>query len=220
MDEYVFSALELERLRRASDITEIEMLMAKFVELLSKMRPADTFELFDKENSEISIEIAESGGYDGPAQVKKFLDAYDAYMSDPSDKRGWMELQSICNPTVMVNEAHSSALGYWTIIAPCAKWAVPYPCDQEKLTAHWSCGKYFCEFINTDSGWKIKTLKLVWFLRSPFEYGWMRQADCWHMPPMLGLKPNREPDYYNVYNADYGCASGGIEWGPYLPKEF
>ena len=33
-----------------------------------------------------------------------------------------------------------------------------------------------------------------------------------------GMKPDRAPDYTNVYNADYGCASGGIEWGPYVPE--
>lgn len=219
-NEYVFTEQELERLRRASDITEIQMLMAKYVELMSRMHAADTFELFDKENPEVSIELAESGGYDGPQHVKEFLDAYDAYLRDPSDKRGWMELQTLCNPTVMVKKDHSRAVGYWTIVAPSCKWAMPYPCDQEKLTAHWGCGKYYCEFIHTSEGWKLLKLRLVWFLRSPFEYGWMRQADCVHMPPLQGLRPDREPDYQNVYNADYSCASGGIEWGPYLPDEY
>ena len=112
---------QLERLRRASDITEIQMLMAKYVEYMSKMRAADAYTLFAQNNENISIELAECGGYDGSAHVKAFLDAYDAYLSDPRDKRGWMELQTICNPTVLVSDDHSRAMGYWTILAPSSR---------------------------------------------------------------------------------------------------
>ena len=69
---------QLERLRRASDITEIQMLMAKYVEYMSKMRAADAYTLFAQNNENISIELAQSGGYDGSAHVKAFLDPYDA----------------------------------------------------------------------------------------------------------------------------------------------
>lgn len=216
--EYTFTEKQLERLRRASDITEIQMLMAKYVDCMSKMRAKDAWTLFAQKNENVSIELAESGGYDGPQHVLQLLEAYDEYLRDPSDKRGWMELQNICNPTVMVSDDHTRAMGYWTILAPSSKWAMPYPCDQEKLTALWGCGKYIVEFVREGEHWAILRLKLVWFLRSPFEFGWMKQADCVHMPPLQGLKPDREPEYYNVYNADYGCASGGIEWGPYLPE--
>lgn len=218
MAEVKFTEKQLERLRRASDITEIQMLMAKYVDCISKMHAADAFSLFDDKDKNCSIEIAECGGYDGPDHVKTFLDAYDAYLADGSDKRGWMEIQNICNPCVMISEDHKRALGYWTILAPSAKWAMPYPCDREKLTAHWGCGKYVCEFKKVGDSWKILKLRLVWFLRSEFVMGWCKQPDCVHMPPFQGLVPDREPDYYNVYNADYGCASGGLEWGPYLPE--
>ena len=109
-------------------------------------------------------------------------------------------------------------MGTWALLAPSAKWAMPYPCDQEKLTAFWGCGKYYVHFIKTEKGWKIQKLQLIWYLRSPFELGWMKQPDCVHMPVLPGMKPDRAPDYTNVYNADYGCASGGIEWGPYVPE--
>lgn len=39
--EYTFTEKQLERLRRASDITEIQMLMAKYVDCMSKMRAKD-----------------------------------------------------------------------------------------------------------------------------------------------------------------------------------
>ncbi len=212
---------QLKRLRRASDITEIQMLMAKYIELMSRMEATRIYpELFAVDDQEVSIELGECGGFDGPDHVQAFLNAYSAYLADPSDKRGRMILENLCNPTVMVKEDRSRAIGYWTILAPAVGLGVPYPCDQEKLTAYWGCGKYFVEFVNTDQGWKILKLRQVWYLRSPFGSGWTTQADCIHMPVLTGIAPDREPDYYNVYSADYSCSSGGIEWGPYLPSEY
>lgn len=173
--EYTFTEKQLERLRRASDITEIQMLMAKYVDCMSQMRAKDAWRLFAQKNENVSIELAESGGYDGPQHVLQFLEAYDGYLRDPSDKRGWMELQNICNPTVIVSDDHTRAMGYWTILAPSSKWALPYPCDQEKLTALWGCGKYIVEFVREEETWKILRLKLVWFLRSPVRI-WMDEA--------------------------------------------
>ena len=210
---------QLMRLRRAADITEIQNLMARLVEAFSRMDVSRVYEdLFAVGDPEVSIELAESGGYDGPEHVQAFLNAYDAYLSYPKDKRGWMELQNICNPTVIRSEDGQRAVGTWALLAPSAKWAMPYPCDQEKLTAFWGCGKYYVHFIKTEKGWKIQKLQLIWYLRSPFELGWMKQPDCVHMPVLPGMKPDRAPDYTNVYNADYGCASGGIEWVPYVPE--
>ena len=60
--EYIFTEKQLERLRRASDITEIQMLMARYVDCMSKMRAKDVWTLFAQENDDVSIELAESGG--------------------------------------------------------------------------------------------------------------------------------------------------------------
>lgn len=207
------------KLQKAAAINDMQMLMAKYVELMSKMDAAGVFELFDKKNPDASIELAEMGGYDGPDHVKAFLDAYDKYMQDPSDKRGYMDLQTICNPYIKVSADGKKAVGTWSLFAPSSRWAMPYPCDTLKLSAFWHCGKYYVDFVNTDGGWKILKLQMISFLRSEFKTGWMTQADCSQMPVLPGMKPDRESSYYNVYNADYSCASGGIEWGPYLPDE-
>lgn len=105
---------QLMRLRRAADITEIQNLMARLVEAFSRMDVSRVYEdLFAVGDPEVSIELAESGGYDGPEHVQAFLNAYDAYLSYPKDKRGWMELQNICNPTVIRSEDGQRAVGTW-----------------------------------------------------------------------------------------------------------
>ena len=50
--EYTFTEKQLERLRRASDITEIQMLMAKYVDCMSKMRAKDAWTLFAQKKRE------------------------------------------------------------------------------------------------------------------------------------------------------------------------
>ena len=47
--EYIFTEKQLERLRRASDITEIQMLMARYVDCMSKMHAKDAWALFAQE---------------------------------------------------------------------------------------------------------------------------------------------------------------------------
>lgn len=207
------------KLQRASDITSIQMLMAQFVDCMSKMDVSGVFDrLFAHDDDRASIELFDSGEYRGEAHVRAFLDAYDAYLADPADKRGWMELQLLCTPYVKLNEDCTSALGTWSLFCPSAKYAMPYPCDQQKLTAIWISGKYICEFKKVEGAWKILKLRSTAYLRSPFEYGWDVQPDCTSMPVLPGVHPDG-PAREFLYNFDYGMGNAGIEWGPYLPED-
>lgn len=207
------------KLRRASDITAIQMLMARFSKRMSKMDVSDVFEeMYVHGTDDVSVEMFESGEYRGQEHVRAFFDALDAYYEDPSDKRGWMELQLLCTPYVKLAPDGERALGTWSLFCPSAKEATPYPCDEHKLTALWVSGKYICEFRKVDGEWKLLKLRMIAYLRSPFDIGWTRQADCYTMPVFPGLKPDGEPRSY-LYNMDYGMGNGGIEWGPYLPED-
>lgn len=206
------------KLQRAADITSIQMLMARYIDHMSKMSAADIFDkMFVKDSDDVSIELFDGGEYCGEEHVRAFLDAYDAYLADPSDKKGWMELQLLCTPYIKLSKDGTRAMGTWSLFSPSAKQATPYPCDIEKLTAIWVCGKYFCEFRKVDGSWKILKLRSIAYLRSAFELGWTRQADCISMPVLPGMKPDKPSRSY-LYNFDYGMGNGGIEWGPYMPE--
>ncbi len=207
------------KLQRAADITSIQMLMARYIDYMGKMDAADIFDnLFVEGDDEVSIELFDGGEYCGEAHVRAFLDAYDKYLADPTDKRGWMELQLLCTPYVKLTEDGEKAVGTWSLFCPSAKQAAPYPCDVQKLTAVWVGGKYICEFRKVDDRWKILKIRAIAYLRSAFELGWVRQADCLSAPVLPGMTPDHPSRSY-LYNFDYGMGNGGIEWGPYLPED-
>lgn len=217
--DIVLTEKQRKKLQKNADIKAIQMLMAKYVRRLSQMDVSGVFdELFDTENPDVSVEICDSGKYIGPEHVRAYYDAYDAYLADGSDKRGWMELEHLCTPYIMVNDAGDKAMATWSLLAPSAKMAAPSPGDVEKLTAYWFCGKYYCSFAKKADGWRISSLHKIAYIRSPFDIGWMLQGDCVFEPVLPGIKPDEPPTYF-TYNADYSCASGGLEWGPYMPEE-
>lgn len=210
---------QLAKLQHATDITHIQMLMANYVDYMSRMDAWGAYkDLFVHDSDESSIEYYESGEYRGDAQVQAFMKAYDAYLADPSDKRGWMEHQLICTPFIKIStDDGQRALGTWSLFIPSAKLAMEFPEMDEKLTAIWQCGKYFCEFQKVDGKWKILKLRAIAYLRAPFHAGWNVQADCAPMPYLAGITPDGPSRSY-LYNFDYTMGNGGIEWAPYLPE--
>lgn len=209
---------QMKKLQNAADINAIQVVMAQYVSCLSKMDASGIFDkLFAQNDPDVRLEIEESGAYVGPEHVRAFLTKLDEYFADASDKRGWMDLEHLCTPYIVINRDGTKARATWSLFAPESKWAMPNPGSTRELTALWFCGKYYCEFVKTDDGWKIEKLQKIAFLRSPFLLGWRRQPDCRRFPVFAGITPDCPPRYY-TYNADYVCASGGKEWGPYIPE--
>ena len=210
---------QLQKLRRAANVREIQQLMATYVDYMSRMDAMGAYEAcYAKGTDDVSVEFFEGGEYRGEEHTKQFFEAYDAYLADPSDKRGWMELQMLCTPYIKLAPDGERAMGTWSLWCPSAKQATPYPGDTQKLTAIWVSGKYFCEFRKIDGVWKILKLRSIAYLRSPFEIGWCKQPDCTSFPVLPGITPDGPSRQY-LYNFDYGMGNGGIEWGPYMPED-
>lgn len=211
------SEKELKKLQNAADITNIQMLMAKYVEYIAGMEPMRAFtELFAAEHEEVYVEIDECGGYIGK-KASAFMERYDAYLKDPSDKRGWMDMQNLTTPYVIVGQDGSRARGQWSVFNPQAKMATAYPDCVHRLTAIWCFSKYTAEFIRQENQWKILKLRLLSYVRAPLEQGWNIQPDCYRMPAELYLAPDTPPRT-SIYNTDCIYSGHGIyNWGPYLP---
>lgn len=214
------SEKEVARISRAADIREIQQLMARYVQYISQMNPLGAYEaLFDPDNPNVGVEINECGGYIGPESTQRFMEKYQAYMQDPTDKRGWMDIQEINTPLVVLSKDRNLAKGQWSIFSPQAKQATAYPGDQRKLTAIWCFGKFHCDFIRTESGWKILKLRELTFVRAPFDIGWNEQAECYNMPAELYVQPDTPPRT-SIYNTDAVYSGNGLfNWGPYMPAD-
>lgn len=211
---------QLKKLKKASDIMEIQMLMGRFISYLEQMDAVAIWEkLFVHNSEEVSVELGDYGGYKGREHVESFFKAYDAYLKNPTDKRGWMDFRNINTPYVVMGKDGTTAYGSWSCFAPQAKQAMPYPACVRTLTAIWNSSKYVCNFKLTDEGWKILNLREVVYIRSPYELGWVKQPDCIRGEPLDGMVP----DYVSrshIYHPDALYSPTGLyNWGPFPPEE-
>ena len=171
------------------------------------------------EHPEISIEITECGIFEGPEKVRLYIEGIQRYMDDPTDKRGWMAMQNLANPAVVVSPDGKRALGHWDILSPMAMQAASYPGDERRLTAFWFCGRYANEFVRIDGEWKILKLRLISFFKSPLEQGWIKQPDCIRFWANTGVKPTRVRDESTSYHSDAFYSGEGLyTLGTHLPK--
>lgn len=211
---------ELQRLKRAADITEIQMLMGRLVSYLEQMDAVSIWDkLFVHDGDGVSVEIGDYGIYKGAEHVESFFRAYDAYLKDPSDKRGWMDFRNLVTPYVVMGTSGDEAYGSWSCFAAQAKQALPYPACERTLTAIWNSSRYVCTFRRTDDGWRINTLREVVYIRSPFELGWVKQPDCIRSEPLSGVLPDGYSRPYTYHPDALYSPTGLYNWGPFPPDE-
>lgn len=208
-----------DQLTWAADVSEIKLLMARYVKNVHRMDYMSSFEtLMANTHPELRFEYMESGAYLGPEHVRTYMQALHDYMQSPQDKKGYMGLHHCMTPNILINDRGDRAYGHWNILSPWAMPATPYPCDRRTLTAMWFTGKYENEFIKLDGEWKLLKVHLIAYTRAPYELGWVRQADAMRIQTMHGITPDEPPRYY-TYHPDCMYSSANIyNWGPYLPE--
>lgn len=207
-------------LREAADITEIQQLIGQMVSYQDKMDIKSIWEkLFANKNPEVRLELGESGAYVGPEHVGAYFKHWDAFFQVPEGKRGWMDFQHLATPLIVVSKDGLKARGLWSFFCPQAKEAMPYGADERILTAMWVCGKLNCEFVREDGKWKILKYHQVFYLRTPYDLGWLKQADCMRVDPFFEIMPDEPVTYYTYHpDAVYGGENTMYNWGPFLPE--
>lgn len=210
---------QLASLIHMADRVEISQVMAKFVQYFDQF---DAQKIVDKlmaaDHPEVSVEFMECGLYEGPEKVRAYMAAVQKYLDDPSDKRGWMGLQNLGNPHIVISSSGNRARAQWDMLNANAMQAAEYPSFERKLTALWVCGRYDNEFIKVDGQWKLLKVHLVTYFKTPFDQGWLKKADCLRPGGMSGIEPTRVSNPKSIYHSD---ATYSGEWlhcyGPYLP---
>lgn len=221
MSNTVVSSRRVARWSRSADNSEIQMLVGAAVSYRDKM---DIQSIRDKifaiDHPEVRIELGESGGYEGPEHVRAYLDFWAEFFTQPEDKRGWMDFQHLAEPLIVFSEDGDRARGMWPFFSPQAKHAMPHGADERMLTALWVCGKYDIEFIRINGRWKVLKLQQIFYMRTPYDLGWLKQADCLRIPPFHALPPDTPARYY-FYRPDAVYSGDGLyTWGPFIPECF
>ena len=218
--EVEISEQQIKKLQKAASITEIQMLMGRCVSYLNQMDAKSIWDkLFIHGDPDVSIELGDYGGYDGPEHVKEFLYSFHEYLQDPSDKRGWMDIYNINTPYIILSNDGSRAYAAWNCFSPQAKQAKPYPSDVRTLTAIWVARKFIADCVMDADRWKFRKLQEVVYIRTPYELGWIKQPDCMRQEPLDCVVPDRQPRIYTYHPDAIYSPTGLYNWGPFPPEE-
>ncbi len=209
---------QLASLVRMADHVEITQVMAEYVQYMDQF---DAMKILNKcmasEHPEVSVEFMEEGYYEGPDKVREYMQYIQSYLDDPSDKRGWMGVQNLATPHIVVSTSGQRARAQWDILNANAMMATPYPADREKLTALWICGRYDNEFIKIEGEWKLLKIHLVTYFKTPFEEGWLKNPDCLRFGGCK-IEPTRPSNPNRIYHSDATYSGDGLHtYGPFLP---
>lgn len=211
---------ELARLVRMADSVEIQMLMGRFASYFDQFNAMKILtELIAADHPEVSVEFAECGVFEGPEKVKAYFEGIQRYLDDPADKRGWMGMQDLANPSVVISKDGKRALGSWDVLSPCSMMAAGYPGESRKLTAFWFSGRYANEFVRIDGKWRLLKLRLISFFKSPIDQGWIRQADCLRFWGDTGVEPTRASELTFYHSDAFYSGEGLYTLGTHLPEE-
>jgi hypothetical protein len=210
---------ELDRMLRAADIVEIQMLQGRYMSLLDRDDFPGIYELMPKDHPELSFEMVEGGEFQGE-HVRNLILAEEKKLGDrKSVKRGWVGLQYMWTPNIVLSKDGTRARAQWNLLSPHAMSVSPYPGNEHKTTAYWFVGKYDNEYIKINNEWKLLKLHVCAYVRTPYDEGWLKQGDCKRIYHPGSGKPDNPSRIY-TYHPDAIYSSGSLySWRPFLPED-
>ena len=140
-------ASELEaRIRRLEDIDEIRRLQSRYQHFLHMYNWEAIEDMFATDTPDVTIEIDNSGVYEGTAGVKRM---FERIASARKGRKGTLLLHTAINPVIEVSKDGKTAKGLWH--SPFLAVAT----EQGKPSAAIGVGKYGMDYVKEDGKWKF-----------------------------------------------------------------
>lgn len=211
---------EVDRMLRAADVVEIQMIQGKYLALLDQLDFLGIYDLMAKDHPEISYEMVEDGAYIGPENVARYMESvHDGNRNNPKKMRGWVGLQYLYTPRIVLNESATRARAQFNQMSPHAMRVSPYPGNGQHCVAYWFIGKYDNEYIKIDGEWKLLKTHIIAFSRTPYDEGWIKDPDARRIYHPNAEKPQTLPRVYSYHSDAVYSPDGSWNWGPHLPKD-
>ena len=211
---------ESDRLLRAADIIDIQMIMGTYLSYLDQVNFKGIYSLMAQDHPEISYEMVEDGAYEGPENVRKYmLDEHEHLNNNPNNMKGWVGLQNILTPRIVFSEDGTRAKAQFNQLSPHAMAIAPYPSNEHVPTVYWFVGKYDNEFIKIDEEWKLLKTHIIAFSRTPYDQGWVKDPDARRIFHPNAQPPQHKGRIYSYHPDAVYTKDGNWTWGPHLPKD-
>jgi hypothetical protein len=143
------------RLKKLEDIEELKQLQAKYGYLIDTFQPEEVVKLMV---DDVRTEYGPFGDYQGKEEVLAFLNGIMPVAP--------LMCHEMIMPLITING--DTAKANWYLFGPFT-WLQP----QGKVAAFIQ-GKYTNDYVRVGGEWKIKHIRFVPVMNSPYEDGWVK----------------------------------------------
>lgn len=182
--------------QRLLDVHEIANLQGRYMYYIQSHCYDAILDLFAADDPEVSVEIAESGVYEGIDKIRTlFVDMFKPLFTAP----GSLPVHLLTTPVIEIAADGQSARGMWQTLG-----CNTFPSSDGPI-ATWQQGKYDNSFVRQDGRWRIKRFRWLCNFRTPHSKGWVEQPmvkvtplDIENFPE--AMKPTRMGARHDVYD--------------------
>jgi hypothetical protein len=177
---------------RAKDYIDIWKLQSLYAHLYHIGRMSEVPSLFAQKTPGVTLEIEDSGVYEGIKSVTRF---WNSVFSDKRFKSGAgnLALHMTVNPVIEINKAGTRARGVWHSHGFCS--FVGMGTYKQFLCL----GKYDMEYVKEDGEWKILKFAYRLTFMCPYEKGWVEEP----IAASIAGSPENSPDKPTTYFMPY-----------------
>ncbi|OGO31167.1 MAG: hypothetical protein A2Z29_03290 [Chloroflexi bacterium RBG_16_56_11] len=177
--------------QRARDYIEIWKLQSLYAHLYHIGKREEVVDLFARKTPGISMEIEDSGVYEGIESIHRFwTGVFDAKRMMGA---GNLALHMTVNPVIEINRDGNRAKGVWHSHGFCSF------VRGESFKQFLCLGKYDMEYAKEDGRWKFfKFIYRLTFM-CPYEKGWVEEP----VTASIAGSPENVPDKPTTYHMPY-----------------
>ncbi len=175
----------------AKDYLEIWKLQSLYSHLYYMGRRAEVPALFAQKTPGVSLEMEDSGVYEGLESVTRF---WNTIFDDKKIAAGHLAIHMTVNPLIEINGDRSKAKGVWHSHGYCS---LPV---EGALKQFLCLGKYDMEYVKEDGRWKILKFAYRQAFMCSYEEGWVKEPVAASIAGSPQNIPDKPPTHYMPYS--------------------
>ncbi|OFW56439.1 MAG: hypothetical protein A2133_11435 [Actinobacteria bacterium RBG_16_64_13] len=175
----------------AKDELEIWKLQSLYSHLYYIGRRSQIPDLFAQKTPGVSLEIEDSGVYEGIDSITRF---WNTVFSDKKIGAGHLAIHMTVNPLIEIDRGRTKARGLWHSHGYCSLL------EGGALKQFLCLGKYDMEYVKEDGQWKILKFAYRQAFMCPYEKGWVDEPVAASIAGSPDNIPDKPTTYYMPYS--------------------
>lgn len=176
--------------QRAKDELEIQKVQSLYSHHYQVGMRSEVPRLFAQHTPGVTLEIEDSGVYEGIESITRFWNT--VLGTESAFSPGFMAVHLSCNPVIEIDRDGTRAKGVWHSHGFCTlplDALIPFLCS----------GKYDMEYVKEDGRWKIFKFAYRQIFMSPYEEGWVKVPS----KGSIAAHPENRPDKPTTFHTPY-----------------